>query len=149
MGKRVEFSVSAATTADPDAVWSLLADGTTWPTWSPIGSFTLEKEGASGGESVGAIRVFKTGRTRNREELLELSPGRCLRYTALSGLPVRRHEARVDLTASPTGTTITWHEAFETTRPGTGWLLEKLLKRFVQRCATGLAENATASIVRA
>ena len=61
MGKRREFTVTTTTTADPRSVFALLKDGASWPTWSPIGSFRLERQDPSGGEGVGAIRVFTTG----------------------------------------------------------------------------------------
>ena len=117
MAKHVNFEVSAQSAAGPDRIWELLADGTTWPTWSPIGKFSLEKEGPGGGESVGAIRAFKTGTVTSREELLELSPGKRLRYSAFTGLPLRNHEASVELEPTGTGTTITWREA-STPPPG-------------------------------
>lgn len=142
VAKQISFSVSADSMASPAAIWALLADGTTWPTWSPIGSFHLEKEGADGGESLGAIRVFKTGTTKSREELLELTPGTRLRYSALSGMPFRNHEASVELTPNDTGTTITWHEQWDAHRPGSGWLLKRFLSGFVQKCADGLASHA-------
>lgn len=142
MGKQISFSQSATSTASPGEVWALLADGATWPTWSPIGSFHLEREGHSGGESVGAIRVFQTGRTTSREELLELTPDTRLRYTALSGLPIRNHEASVELAPNGSGTTITWHERWDAHRPGSGWLLQRFLTVFVRRCVNGLASYA-------
>jgi len=119
----------------PSVLFEALAAGTTWPAWSPVGSFSLEREGRDGGESVGAIRVFKTGTVRSREEILELVPDRMLRYRALSGLPLRNHEASVVLD----GEQIRWREQFDVKFPGTGWLLELFLRRFIQRCADGLA----------
>src|SRR5262249_44655094 len=52
MGKRVTFSVSAWSSAPPGVVYDLLRDGATWPVWSPLGSFRLEREGRDGGESL-------------------------------------------------------------------------------------------------
>ena len=37
---------------------------------------------------------------------------------------------------------ITWREDFVAARPGSGWLLEWFLRRFVQRCADGLTRHA-------
>lgn len=142
MRQRVTFSVSAWSAAPPGVVYELLCAGATWPRWSPIGSFRLEREGGEGGESLGAIRVFTTGRVRSREELVGFRPGREFSYSALSGLPIRDHRADVELSERDGGTAITWHEDFLAARPGSGWLLEWFLRRFVQRCADGLARHA-------
>jgi hypothetical protein len=128
MGKHVSFSVEAKSAASPAAVYALLRDGATWPTWSPIGAFALEREGEAGGESKGAIRVFTTGRSRNREELTELSPDRVFGYSSLSGLPIRDHQASIRLEPAADGTLITWQEKFETTRPGSAWFLTRSLR---------------------
>lgn len=138
----ITFTVRASSTAAPQDVYRLLEDGATWPQWSPIGSFALESEGPDGGESVGAIRVFTTASVHSREEILDLRPGELLSYSALSGLPIRAHRADVELTPSDGGTAIAWREHFEPKVPGSGWLLRRFLRRFVQRCADGLAAHA-------
>jgi hypothetical protein len=142
MGERIIFSVSAWSSAPPAEVYRLLRTGASWPEWSPIGSFHLEQEGREGGESLGAIRVFKTGNVRSREELVGLEPDAAFSYVALSGLPIRDHRADVELVARDGGTAISWREDFQPKLPGTGWLLRWFLRRFVQRCADGLAAHA-------
>jgi hypothetical protein len=142
MAKRVTFSVAAWTPAAPSAVYGLVVDGATWPTWTPIGGFALEREGRHGGESEGAIRVFKTGTIRSREELVELRANKGLAYVARSGLPIRAHRAEITLTPHDGGTTIEWREDFEPTLPGTGRLLGWFLRHFIRRCADGLAARA-------
>ena len=111
MGKRVSFSAEARSAANPAAIYALLSDRATWPTWSPFQAFALEREGEAGGESKGAIRVFTSGRIRNREELTELSPDRLFSYSSLSGLPVRDHQASVRLVPVADGTLITFVSA--------------------------------------
>ena len=142
MAHQIAFQTTAWTSGKPAAVYRLIADGRTWPAWSPIASFTLEREGEDGGESVGAIRLFGTGTVRSREQILELRPDEALRYTALSGLPIRAHRAEIRLQPHDSGTTITWHEEFEASVPGTSGLLHWFLRRFVQRCTDGLAAYA-------
>ena len=85
------IDVSAHSSAAPAAVFALLQDGSTWPEWSPIESFELEREGDPPPEGVGAIRFFRRGRTTGRDEIVELVPDRRLGYVSLSGLPVRDH----------------------------------------------------------
>jgi hypothetical protein len=142
MSKHVAFEVSAWSAAPPQAVYDLLRDGATWPRWSPIGSFKLEREGGGGGESLGAIRVFKTGLVTNREELVLLEPGRAFSYTSLSGMPIRSHRADVKLSGRDGGTAITWREDFVVKWFASAWLTGRALRGFVRRCADGLAAHA-------
>jgi hypothetical protein len=142
MSRRVTFTVSAWSAASPGAVYHLLCSGATWPQWSPLGSFRLEREGRDGGESLGAIRVFTTAGVRSREELVGFEPGRSFSYAALSGLPIRDHRADVTLAERDGGTAVAWREDFRAKIPGTGWLYGRFLRRFVQRCADGLASHA-------
>jgi hypothetical protein len=142
---RRRIDVRTFSRATPDVVFALLADGSSWPRWSPIESFRLERPGDPPPEGVGAVRVFRRGRTTGRDQLVELVPGRRLGYVSLSGLPVRDYRATVDLQATGDGTEIRWRSSFLPTVPGTGWLLQRGLRRFLHQCASGLAEHAAAT----
>jgi hypothetical protein len=144
MGEQV-IDRRAWTPAPPAAVYALLRSGETWPSWSPIGGFALEREGRDGGESLGAIRVFRTGRARSREEIVELVPDRSFGYALLSGLPLRGYRADVDLEPHDGGTTIRWRSHFRPKLPGTGRLFRHFLGGFIQRCVDGLAAHAAES----
>src|SRR5688572_10337282 len=138
------IKVTASSTAPPQTVYRLLAEGSTWPTWSPLESFPLERPASAGApEGVDAVRVFRTGRTTSREEIVELVPGRRLSYALLSGLPLRGYRADVDLTPVDGGTRIDWRSGFTGKIPGTGWLFRWALGKFIQRCADGLASHAS------
>jgi hypothetical protein len=130
------------TSAAPDAVYSLLADGATWPAWSGIDSFELREPGDTGGESLNAVRVFRTGRVTSVERLVELVPGRRLSYALLSGLPLRQYRADVDLLPADGGTSIRWRSTVVAKRPGTGWLYRRALGRFIRKTVEGLADHA-------
>jgi hypothetical protein len=137
------IDVSAQTPAGPEAVYRLLADGSTWPRWSPIESFALEEPGDPPPEGVGAIRVFRRRRVTGRDQILELIPGKRFVYASLSGLPVREYVGEVDLEAAPGGgTDIRWHTDFYPTVRGAGWVIERGIRRFLQQCARGLAAYA-------
>ena len=143
---RQEISETARSSAPPAAVYALLRDGATWPTWSPIGSFELRHEGRDGGESLDAIRVFRTGRTTSVERVAELVPGRRFSYELLSGLPIRGYRADVDLSpAADGGTDIRWHSSFTAKVPGTGGLIRRRLGQFIRQCVEGLAAHAAAT----
>jgi hypothetical protein len=129
----------AATTASPAAVYELLADGSTWPGWSPIGSFELLEPGDGSPEGLGAVRRFTTGRIRSTERVVERRPGEQFSYVLVSGLPLRGYRADVTLTPGPSGTTITWHSTFRAKVPGTGPLYRRQLGKFVGQCVEGLA----------
>lgn len=142
MTKRIDVRVP--TSADPATVYALLRGGASWPRWSPIDSFELASPGPDGTESVGAVRVFKTGPVTSREEIAELVPDRRLSYTVLSEstLPLRGYRADVDLEPDGDRTVIHWHSTFASKIPGTGWYLRWFLSRFITRCARGLAAEA-------
>ncbi len=76
MGQQV-IERTVTTDADPTAVYALLADGSTWPEWSPLGSFTLVEPGDGTPEGLGAVRLFTTGRhTEPRARAWNAGPGR-------------------------------------------------------------------------
>ncbi len=141
MGRR-HIDVTKQSQAAPNAVFGLLADGATWPNWSPIESFELEREGDPPPEGVGAVRIFRRGRTTGRDQIVEVVPDCRFAYLSLSGLPVRDYRAQIELEPAAGGTTIRWQASFSPKVPGTGWLLERGLRRFLCECAAGLAAHA-------
>jgi uncharacterized protein YndB with AHSA1/START domain len=143
--RRFHIDVSEHAQAPPEAVFRLLADGASWPLWSPIESFHLERPGDHAPEGVGAIRVFRKGRTTGRDQIVEFVPGRRLSYVNLAGPPVRDYRAEVDLEETPDGTLIRWQASFFPRIPGTGRLLQRGLGRFLEECARGLASHASSS----
>lgn len=136
------IEVSAHSAASPHAVFELLADGRSWPRWLPIEAFELEREGDPPPEGAGAIRVFRRGRTTGRDQIVEVVPDRRLVYVSLSGLPVRDYRGQVDLEPSDGGTDVRWQASFFPKVPGTGWLLERGLRRFLDQCTAGVAAHA-------
>ena len=135
---------TATTPAPPGVVYELLRDGTTWPEWSPIDSFRLERPADHEPEGVGAIRNLRTGRYLMREEIVELIPDRRFSYQLLSGLPVRGYRADVELEPGSDGTVINWRASFDPKYPGTGWLIRRRLTRIFKRFVDGLAGHAAA-----
>ncbi|HEX4980619.1 MAG TPA: SRPBCC family protein [Ilumatobacteraceae bacterium] len=139
--------MTAHTTANAEVVFALLADGTTWPNWAPIDSFELERTGDPPPEGVGAIRVFKRGRVTGRDEIVEIVPGRRLGYVSISGLAIKDYRASVDLEDTGDergdGTIIHWRSSFFPKIPGTGRILQRGIRRFLQQCADGLARKAS------
>jgi hypothetical protein len=145
MSKRREIDITVGSGAKVDAVYALLADGTTWPRWSPIESYELEAGTGPTPDGIGEIRIYRRGRTTGRDQIVEQVPGRRFAYRSLSGLPVRDYLGQVDLEPSPTGSTIRWRASFFAKFPGTGALLERGIRRFLDECVQGLARYAATS----
>ena len=138
---REHVDATAWSAAPPAAVYALLVDGATWPTWSGHDGFVLVTRGEGDGDGVGAVRVLRRGPVRSREQIVELVPDRRLGYTLLAGLPLRDYRADVDLTPERGGTAIRWHADFSAP-PGTGWIYRRALDRFLGQTAAGLAARA-------
>lgn len=127
--------------APRSAVWALLGDSATWPTWTSIGSYEPEEPGDADG--LGEVRRFRTGRTTVRERIVERRTDDRLAYELLSGLPLRDYRAVIDLADAPGGGThITWHTTFRGAWPGAGLLGRLLLGPLTRRFADGLAAAA-------
>jgi len=139
------IAAETTTEASPDAVWALLSDRSTWPSWSPLGSHSGERPGGDGTpDGLGGIARFVTGRHCVREEIVEREPPHRLGYTLLSGLPLRDYRAVVELSPAGPGTRIRWSATFVPGRPGTGWLYRLALTRIFRGMVTGLAAAAPA-----
>lgn len=143
---RHHIDVRVHTTADRATVFALLRAGADWPTWSPIESFELEREGEEEKEGLGAVRVFRTGRITSREQIVELVPDSRLGYALLSGLAIRGYRANIDLETDEGRTLIHWYSSFTPKVPGLGGLYRRTLERFIRRCAEGLAAHAERAV---
>jgi hypothetical protein len=140
--RRYRISQTAETSAAAATVYALLRDGSTWPTWSTIDSFELEKPGAGEPEGPGAVRIFRSGRIVGRDEILGFTPDRSFRYAHLRGLPVKDYRGEVDLRPIDGGTAISWQVEFSPKVPGTGWLMHKALTRFIGKTVQSLASHS-------
>jgi hypothetical protein len=136
------IDVRGHSAAEPPAVYALLRDGSSWPDWSRIEVFELERPGTPEPESVGAIRRLRTGRYTMRERIVELIPDRRFSYALLSGLAIRDYRVDIDLTPAGAGTDIHWHAEFRAKVPGTGWIYRRALHRITEGFVSGLAAHA-------
>lgn len=138
---RQEIDIRKTTSASPAAVWKLLDDSSSWPSWAPIEAFSLERAGDASGTT--EIRIFKTGRVKVREEIVERRPERRLSSALLSGLAVPDYRADIDLTPVQGGTEIRWRTTFRGKIPGSGPLYRRALQKATQQFIDGLAKHAT------
>jgi Polyketide cyclase / dehydrase and lipid transport len=133
---------TVTTSGDAASVYALLADGSTWPDWSPIDAFDLIAPGEGTPEGLGAVRLFTTGRHKSRERVITCQPGQVFAYELQKGLPLRGYKAVVTLLPGVSGTTINWRSTFQAKVPGTGWLYRRELGKFIRRTVEGLAVAA-------
>jgi hypothetical protein len=137
----------ATAKASAAVVYALLVDGSTWPQWSPIGSFELVHPGDGTPEWPGAVRIFRTGRICSRERVVTMTPDKLFTYELVSGLAVRDYRAVVRLESSGEHTVIHWRATFRAKVPGTGWIYRHQLGRFIGLTVNGLAAAAESASI--
>ncbi|MFK0251132.1 SRPBCC family protein [Amycolatopsis azurea] len=139
------YDVTAESTAPPAAVWALLVNARSWPTWSGVGSLEVgasQELSADGSDGVGAVRAFRTGKTVTKERITALDPERRFSYEGVDVPVMTDYQAAVDLRETPGGgTRIRWHGTYRVGR-GKALFFRWYLRRFMQAMATGLAEHA-------
>jgi uncharacterized protein YndB with AHSA1/START domain len=136
----IEHTVT--TTAAPEKVFTLLADGSTWPSWSPIDSFELLEPGEGTPEGLGALRQFNTGRHHSVERVVTVQPNEVFSYTLVKGMAIKDYQAVITLTPTDTGTTIHWRSTFQAKFPPAGPIFRSALGKFIGRTVQGLGEAA-------
>ena len=143
MAREHEIDARATSSASPEAVWALLADTASWPSWSGVDEARRTKDGAPDPEGVGANRLFITAKVRNEEEIVRFEPGRALGYRVIGGtLPIRDYRSEVTLTRAGAGTEIAWRSVFRAKYPGSGGIVRRRLGAFIQKSADSLARAA-------
>ncbi|WIV56035.1 SRPBCC family protein [Amycolatopsis nalaikhensis] len=139
------YDVTAESAAPPAAVWALLLDPHSWPSWSRIDALEAARSAGlspDGRDRVGAVRAFRTGNVISRERITALKPERRFAYEGVENPRMAGYEAAVELTALPGGgTRIRWHGTYSTRN---GRLFQWYLRRFMRGMAAGLAEHAAA-----
>lgn len=135
------FVVTVTSSAAPEQVFAVLADGSRWCEWAgPLVRRSMwEREGEPAPGGVGAIRRLGRAGVYGREQIVEYDAPRRLSYVILSGQPVRHYRADVDLVPDGGGTRIEWRGDFEPTVPLTGtamrWYFAAIVRGFARRLA--------------
>jgi len=107
---------------------------------------SLVEAAPDGGDGVGAVKRTRFRGLSGRERILALTPDRQFSYGYIRGAftpSIRHYVAVIDLRDDADGTDIIWHATFTARFPGSGWLPQRILTKFLQRCADGLAAAAT------
>ena len=137
---QLRVEAEGITSADPEAVWSLVADANGYPSWGPWndGGYQPAAEGPS---RKGSIQWFRYGRHTTVEEILEVDEPRRLVYTVLRGMPVRNYRAELTLTpAAPKGTSVRWTATWDGTFMGR--MVHRRLQQIYRQVMTDLVAAA-------
>jgi hypothetical protein len=137
----IKVWVSGRSKVAPSAVFALLKDAATWPTWTMFDAFELPRVRRTDRRGLHP-RVFDRdhadaragGRTRARSKA-ELHP---LVRVSFSELPCRcrsRSHRRG-------GTAIDWRASFDPKYPGTGWFWRLFMTAVLRKVTTDLAAGA-------
>jgi hypothetical protein len=132
--------------APPEVIFDLVADAARYPEWTDFSEGGLERLGSPDPSGLGAIRAFKRGRTRGREEVVAFEPPNHLAYVVLSGVPVKDYRGDVTVAGDGSGgSVVTWHSEFRPKWPGTGWTSRIFLRKFLTKLVSDLAKAAETS----
>lgn len=131
------YHVDGYSSAPPDLVFAVLADGPGWAGWAPgLKAASYECEGEPAPHGLGAIRRFGVGRGPvSREQVVAYEPPSRFSYVALSGpLPWKGYEAEVRLVPGPSGvgTRIDWTGSFRSRVPGLGAFIHRMVRGFAE-----------------
>jgi uncharacterized protein YndB with AHSA1/START domain len=140
---RLAFVVESHSSASPERVFTVLADGSRWQDWA--GPVVPRSNWASGSPSggIGAIRRLGLGPLSIREEIVEYDPPHRLAYALRSGEKLHHYRASVDLRAQPDGGThIVWSGVVDSPVPGLASALRPIFKSLVAGFARRLARHA-------
>jgi uncharacterized protein YndB with AHSA1/START domain len=138
---QLRVEAEGITGADPEVVWSLVADANSYPSWGPWndGGYQPPSEGPS---RKGSVQWFRYGRrTTSVEEIVEADESRRLVYTVARGIPVRNYRAEVTLTpVAPRGTSVRWTATWD--RTFMGWVVHRRLQQIYRQVMTALIAAA-------
>lgn len=146
---RVTVSCERLSNADAATIFELLSDSSTYPRWSAIDAYEMERPGTSAPHGIGEVRVFKSKLKAFplvtfvvREEVVDLVRNRFMAYTLLSGLPMRNYRGETSLEPlDDGGTRIIWQSSFDH-RPVMGWVMKQFMKWVLATLTTALAKAA-------
>lgn len=128
--------------APVEVVWDVLADHARYREWTALPHSRLVTPGTSEPNGVGAVRFLGVGPVGAREEMLVFEPGAHLAYTVVAGLPVRDYRADARLTEDGTSTLVEYRGRFVPVVPGTGRILDVLVRTVLRTLVSSLARES-------
>ena len=140
---RIEVSERIAAT--PERVFSVVADHEGMKRWAGVREVVLRRPGAPDPNGEGAVRTVRAFGVVVDERITVFKPGERLEYTVIEGGPLRNHAGEVVLTPDGDGTRVTWAVRFDPWIPGTGWILERVLRKGLGGSLAGLKRKLESS----
>lgn len=128
--------------APVEVVWDLLTDHAAYSAWTPVPTSRLETAGGEEPNGTGAVRFLGIGPAGTREEVVAHTPNAHLAYAIVGGLPVRDHRADVRLRDAGGWTSLVYEGRFEPAVPGTGTLLNLVMKGAIRTLVPSLQKAA-------
>ena len=136
-----EFELGAEIAAPVERVWAVLSDHAGWQAWSGAQEVVVRQQGDPPPGGLGTIRVLRRGGFAIEEEVVGFEPPRRLAYRVTAGIPVRDCDVEIRLEPSGAATRVTWQARFRPLVPGTGWLLERVIRTRLTEALAGLARS--------
>lgn len=137
---KASSTVTATVPQSPDHVWSVLSDHEGMTHWAPGLKASLEREGTTERNGLGAVRRIGMPGPAPAivEEIVAFEPAKMLGYKALSGVPFKDYLGTVELSPSGTGTQIRYTVSVARRLPGvekaaTATVAKTLLTLLVRR----------------
>lgn len=135
------FTYQRQVAASPETVFEVMTDHERYAEFTPLRKSSLEREGETDRNGVGAIRVF-TALGPLREEILAYEPARRYSYKMLSGAPLRDHVGTVSLTPQDGGTKVVYAVRTTPTIPLLGSALIPVVKLSISQLLAGIAAES-------
>ena len=128
-----QIKIQAEVAAPVEAVWSVYTDHVGWARWAGPQEVVLRQKGDPPPNGLGAIRVIRARGIAVEEEITAFEPPKRMVYRLVGGIPVvRDHEGEVVFEPFGENTRVVWRVRFRPLIPGTGWLLETVLRPQLQ-----------------
>ncbi|MGH3467919.1 MAG: SRPBCC family protein [Thermocrispum sp.] len=143
--KTFTFEVIRSSSADPETLFRMVADGGRWPEWAKplVPSGTMVATGAGEPLGVGAVRKLGVGALGVKERTTAHEVGRRHAYELITPGPVKNYRAEVIFTPrAGGGTDLRWSGTLEERVPGTGKLASRALQSLIATLATKLVRTA-------
>lgn len=128
---QTRVTASATVPRPADQVWSVLCDHEGMSSWGPGIAVSLEREGTTERNGLGAVRRITAPGPMPAivEEVVAFEPGSRLGYRATAGVPFKNYGGEVVLTPADAGTRIDYSITFDQRIP----LVEKAAAAVVAR----------------
>jgi len=133
------FELEGQITASTERVFAVISDHVGWQKWAGVQEVVLRQRGDPAPNGLGAIRVIRRGGLAIEEEVVLFEPPSRIGYRVHAGIPVSDCDVEIRLMPDAVGTRVSWKVQFRPLVPGTGWLLERLIRPRLERALAGLA----------